>query len=118
MHKHDQNFDTETLHRMQQFLEDPEVVERPEDYQELIHAMRLEAILVTNNSPYAIVRGVVDPDDDPSMPALTIRVWIIGCLMCGIFSVINQLFTIRYPSILVSSSVVQLLSCTSTAALF
>lgn len=113
MHKHDQNFDIEILHRIEQFITDPEIQTNPDKHAGLIHAMRIEALLVTNNSPYAMVRGVVDVADDPEMPSLTIRVWILGILACGVGSVINQLFSIRYPSILLDSSTIQLLACKS-----
>lgn len=111
MHKHDQNFDIDTLQVIEEFINNPEVETHPEKYKELIHAMRLQALLVTNNSPYAMVRGVVDVTDDPETPSLTLRVWLLGILACGVGSLVNQLFTIRYPSIAIDSSTIQLVAC-------
>ena len=66
--------------------------------------------MITYNSPYAEVRAVVDNFDDPSMPSSTIRAWVIGLTFSISMAFINQLFSIRQPSIAVSSNVVQLLS--------
>ncbi|EJT47525.1 hypothetical protein A1Q1_03637 [Trichosporon asahii var. asahii CBS 2479] len=110
MHKHDQNFDLATLEQITEFLDDPDVREHPDKHAELILAMRVEAILCTENSPYAMVRGSVDTTDDMSIPALTSRVWIIGILSCCLGSFVNQLFTIRFPSIGIPSSVIQLIT--------
>ncbi|WOO80299.1 Oligopeptide transporter 2 [Vanrija pseudolonga] len=110
MHKHDQNFPTDILLRMNEFLDNPDVLANPELHADLIHEMKLEAVLVTENSPYAEVRGVVDPVDDFDMPTFTIRVWIIGVLFSGAGAFINQLFSIRMPNISVGTEVAQLLA--------
>jgi hypothetical protein len=73
--------------------------------------MKLEALLVTENSPYAEVRAVVENTDDVDMPSSTFRVWFIGIIFVFIGSFINQLFTIRQPAIQVTSNVAQLLAC-------
>jgi hypothetical protein len=72
--------------------------------------MRLEAALITNNSPYAEVRAVVDNKDDPNMPCSTIRAWALGCLFSVILAFVNQLFNIRQPLIYIESNVAQLLA--------
>lgn len=113
MHKHDQNFPTDILLRMNEFLDNPDVLANPELHGDLIHEMKLEAVMVTENSPYAEVRGVVDPVDDFDMPTFTIRVWIIGVLFSGAGAFINQLFSIRMPNISVGTEVAQLLACES-----
>ena len=61
------------------------------------------------NSPYAEVRAVVDNHDDPNMTASTFRSWVIGTLFVAAGGFINEFFGIRYPGILVSSNVAQLL---------
>jgi len=111
MHQHDQNFDMDTLERIKTFLHDEDVQNNPNDHEALIHAMRIEALLVTNNSPYAMVRGCVDVTDDMDMPSITFRMLLLGILACGIGSAINQIFSIRYPGISLDSSSVQLLAC-------
>lgn len=72
--------------------------------------MKLEAALITNNSPYAEVRAVVENTDDPTTPCSTVRAWTIGLFFSVILALINQLFSIRQPAILVDANVAQLLS--------
>jgi hypothetical protein len=114
IHMYDQNFPGTALERMNDFLDNPDVLERPEKHIELIEEMKMEAILSTENSPYAEVRAVVDPDDDPNMPSLTIRVWIIGCLFSGAGSFIDSFFLMRNPPVYIGANVAQLLSCKSS----
>jgi hypothetical protein len=113
MHEHDQNFPSAALDKINLFLNDPEILSDPDKHHELILEMKLEALLVTENSPYAEVRANVDNTDDPSMPSFTIRVWIIGTIFCGVGAFINELFSIRNPSVYVTSNVAQLLACES-----
>lgn len=87
-----------------------DVFAAPEHHGDLIYEMKLEAALITNNSPYAEVRSVVDNHDDPSMPSSTIRVWVIGLVFSAVMAFVNQLFSIRQPSIGLSSNVAQLLA--------
>lgn len=99
MHQYDQNFPSHTLDSINELLDNPEVTSDPEKHGALIYAMKVEAVLVTGNSPYAEVRAVVDPTDDPSMPSLTFRTWFIGCLFSAIGAFINELFGQRNPPI-------------------
>ncbi|KAL1858007.1 hypothetical protein VTK73DRAFT_7975 [Phialemonium thermophilum] len=72
--------------------------------------MKIEAALITNNSPYSEVRSVVDNHDDPSIPCSTIRAWIIGLVFSAVLGFTNQLFSIRQPSITILANVAQLLA--------
>jgi OPT family small oligopeptide transporter len=72
--------------------------------------MKIQAALITNNSPYAEVRAVVDNHDNPSMPASTIRAWAIGIFFSCCISFINSFFDVRLPSITVIATVPQLLA--------
>lgn len=72
--------------------------------------MKLEAALITNNSPYSEVRAVVDNKDDPDMPCSTIRAWTIGVFFSIFLAFVNQLFSIRQPPINIESNVAQLLA--------
>lgn len=72
--------------------------------------MKIEAALITNNSPYAEVRAVVDNKDEPSTPCSTIRAWTIGVIFSVLLAFINQLFSVRQPMISIESNVVQLLA--------
>lgn len=87
-----------------------DVIDNPEKHEDLIYEMKLEAALITNNSPYSEVRAVVDNHDDPDTPCSTIRVWVIGLGFSILLGFINQLFSIRQPSITVLANVAQLLS--------
>lgn len=111
MHRHDQNFSGELLGHMIDFLYDPNIVENPEKHPEIIHEMKLEALLATTNSPYVEVRANVDPDDDPTMPVSTVRAWFIGVVFCCAGTFIDTLFAFRQPSISVGVNVAQLLAC-------
>ena len=68
--------------------------------------IKVEVALITNNSPYAEVCAVVDNKDDPSTPCLTFRAWTIGIFFSFFLAFINQLFSIRQPSISIESNVV------------
>lgn len=50
------------------------------------------------DSPYPEVRASVSNTDDPEMPALTIRMWFCGMLLCIISIALNTFFNFRYPS--------------------
>jgi hypothetical protein len=111
MHEHDQNFPHGVLDNIKVFINDPDVLANPEQHQELIREMKLEAILVTENSPYAEVRAVVDNTDDPETPVGTFRAWFIGILFVIGGAFINQLFAVRQPAISVTANVAQVLAC-------
>lgn len=72
--------------------------------------MKIEAALITSNSPYAEVRSVVPNTDDPFMPTSTIRTWFIGILFSTGIAFVNGFFEIRQPAIFVTSNVPQLLA--------
>ncbi|KAF5856357.1 hypothetical protein ETB97_007489 [Aspergillus alliaceus] len=54
--------------------------------------------------------GIDAEDDDPTEPVLTLRMWVLGIGFCIIVSGLNTLYTLRVPSITISSSVVLLLA--------
>ena len=70
--------------------------------------VRLEAALIAYWSPYAEVRSVTEPYDDPTIPCETIRVYILGLIWTAIGTFINQFFLERLPSITLPTSVVQI----------
>ncbi|KAI3559083.1 OPT oligopeptide transporter [Colletotrichum abscissum] len=110
IHNRDPNFPHSVLMKIHEFLDNQDVFERPEKHEQLIWEMKLEAALITNNSPYAEVRAVVDNKDDPSLPCGTIRAWTIGVFFSVFLAFINQLFSIRQPLISIESNVAQLLA--------
>ena len=56
------------------------------------------------------MRAVVPPTDDPDLPASTIRSWVIGLGFVVLLAFINQLFSVRQPSLNLDAAVVQLLA--------
>lgn len=70
--------------------------------------VKTEAALFAYWSPYPEVRSVTDPYDDPTIPAETIRVYIVGIIWTCIGSFINTYFSERQPSISLNTAVVQL----------
>jgi OPT family oligopeptide transporter len=62
-----------------------------------------------DNSPYPEVRaGVRNTDED--VPCNTVRAWVLGMIFMTIGSALNLLFSLRNPSIQITSIVAQLLS--------
>jgi OPT oligopeptide transporter protein len=70
----------------------------------------MEAALIVNDSPYVEVRAVVSPTDDPTEPVNTIRAWTIGILLACFGALVNQLFSLRQPSIAIDQIVAQLIA--------
>jgi OPT family oligopeptide transporter len=86
------------------------IFEHPEKHEHIITEMKLEAALITSNSPYAEVRSVVDNHDDTTMPVSTIRSWVIGIIFSAAIAFVNVFFEIRQPLIGVTPIVPQLLA--------
>ncbi len=112
IHSLDPNFPLRVIENAKVFLANDDVIANPQNYSKLIEEMKIEAALISGNSPYAEVRAVVDNTDDVNIPSSTIRAWVIGCGFCVAGAFVNQLFSIRQPSITVGSNVAQLLACT------
>lgn len=62
------------------------------------------------DSPYPEVRASVSNLDDPEMPVLTIRMWILGLTLCIIASGANTFFNFRYPGPTIGSMVLLLIA--------
>ncbi|PHH61762.1 hypothetical protein CDD81_7973 [Ophiocordyceps australis] len=110
IHQKDPNFPLAVIQKINHFLDKDAVFAQPEKHQPLIHDMKLEAALITSNSPYAEVRAVVSNRDDPSTPCSTLRSWAIGLFFSLVLAFVNQLFDIRQPAIRVMANVAQLLA--------
>jgi hypothetical protein len=61
------------------------------------------AFVLEDESPYPEVRSAVANTDDPTMPASTLRVWVIGIIWAILVPGVNQFFFFRYPSVSISS---------------
>ncbi|OTA94243.1 hypothetical protein M434DRAFT_384166 [Hypoxylon sp. CO27-5] len=110
IHENDPNFPFSIIQKIQAFLGNESIFENPEKHAGLIEEMKLEAALITVNSPYAEVRAVVDNHDDINTPCGTIRAWVIGVGFSVLLAFINTLFSIRQPMITVQANVAQLLA--------
>ncbi|KAK9464221.1 OPT oligopeptide transporter protein-domain-containing protein [Lipomyces oligophaga] len=106
-HYGDVNFDDETYNKLVLLSLGPEKYELDYESYEL-HA-KLEAVVIHYHSPYAEVRAVTDPFDDPKVPVETIRAYVIGSVWVAVAAFINEFFTFRQPSLALKSTVVQLL---------
>lgn len=106
----DSNFPAGAIERLQVFLSNDDLFAHPESYLRDISETKVEVYLLTNNSPYAEVRAVVEPYDDPNLPVSTIRSWTIGIVAVIFVVFVNQLFSVRQPSLSISAEIVQLLS--------
>ncbi|KAH7100232.1 OPT oligopeptide transporter [Auriculariales sp. MPI-PUGE-AT-0066] len=116
-HENDPNFSPAVLELAHRFLDADFKANQPDEYEKIYQEMRVEAAIMVYNSPYAEVRAVVDNHDDPTIPASTVRAWIVGLIFVGAGSFINQFFSIRYPGISVGSNVAQLLAYPAGKAL-
>lgn len=63
-----------------------------------------------NDSPIEEVRLIVPITDDPNIPCLTFRTWVIGLTSCMLLAFVNQFFSYRQNPIGVSSVCIQLVS--------
>ncbi|KAF6790334.1 opt oligopeptide transporter [Colletotrichum sojae] len=109
-HGLDPNFPAGALERLKSFLDNGDIFANPGSHARDISEAKVVVSLLTTNSPYAEVRAVVDPHDDPSLPVSTIRAWVIGLAFVVFIAFINQLFSVRQPSISLRAEVVQLLA--------
>ncbi|WVQ65163.1 OPT family small oligopeptide transporter [Kwoniella botswanensis] len=70
----------------------------------------LDPGMVEEDSPYPEVRASVSNIDDPEMPALTFRAWVLGMLFVIIGSGINTFFHFRTPAPYLSPFIVQVVA--------
>ncbi|KAJ5716810.1 OPT oligopeptide transporter [Penicillium malachiteum] len=109
-HEMDGNFPQEMLDNAREFLAKDVKQITTMEAQSLLREIREQRELLLNDSPYPEVRAVVDPTDDPSISANTFRAWFIGLILTIVFTGVNQLFTLRYPTIFLYSYVSQVVS--------
>ncbi|KKA26352.1 hypothetical protein TD95_003841 [Thielaviopsis punctulata] len=72
-------------------------------------APEIDEAAVEDNSPYPEVRAVVR-NYDQDLPANTVRAWTIGLLLCTLGSGVNMLFSLRNPSVTITTYVIQLVA--------
>ncbi|RKP10400.1 oligopeptide transporter OPT family [Thamnocephalis sphaerospora] len=61
------------------------------------------------DSPYAVVRATVSNKDDPSLPTLTFRFWLISVPLTIAVAMFNQMFWFRTINISIGNSVIILI---------
>ncbi|TQS34991.1 hypothetical protein Golomagni_04603 [Golovinomyces magnicellulatus] len=71
--------------------------------------IKIEQALLEDDSPYPEVRDAVR-NYDQDLPANTVRAWTIGLLLTTIGSGVNCLFSLRNPSIAITTFAIQLIS--------
>lgn len=62
------------------------------------------------DSPYPEVRASVSNIDDPEMPTLTFRAWLLGLFFSIVCGGLNIFFTLRYPAPLITPLVIQIVA--------
>ncbi|KAM7269914.1 hypothetical protein ACFE04_029128 [Oxalis oulophora] len=62
-----------------------------------------------NDSPIEQVRLTVPITDDPTLPCLTFRTWVLGIITCAVLAFLNQFFTYRQNQIYITSVSAQIL---------
>jgi OPT family small oligopeptide transporter len=68
------------------------------------------AIIYDDEPPYPEVRAAVPNTDDPTLPVNTFRMWFLGILFATTVAGLNQLFSMRYPSVAITGIVVTILA--------
>ncbi|KAF8258596.1 OPT oligopeptide transporter [Lactarius quietus] len=68
------------------------------------------ASIIEDESPYPEVRSAVANTDDPTMPASTLRSWVLGIIWAVLIPGTNQFFFFRYPSVYLSGLIPLLVS--------
>ncbi|ODV63163.1 Opt2p [Ascoidea rubescens DSM 1968] len=106
-HNDDPNFPNDDYELMKTLVKKSDL-EKDKNEDELFQ-IKLLASLIHYLSPYPEVRAVTDPFDEPDIPIETIRSYTLAILWVLIGSAVNEFFSHRYPSISLSSSVIQIL---------
>ncbi|KAF4983581.1 hypothetical protein FZEAL_1031 [Fusarium zealandicum] len=110
-HSCDQNFPHDILDRARKYIDSDSDSDKDAEQAHVIFAeFEAQKDLMLNNSIYPEVRAVVDPTDDPTLPVGTFRVFLLGTIFAISGTAIHQFFSLRMPSISISTYVVQLLS--------
>ncbi|CAN1790264.1 Oligopeptide transporter 1 [Linum perenne] len=91
------------------FAEEFQWVSESQVMDEHHHSFDASKLLEENDNPIEEVRLTVSTTDDPTLPALTFRTWVLGLLSCVFLSVLNQFFGYRYNGLYVGSTSAQIL---------
>lgn len=81
-----------------------------EEIFEIAEATRAGLRQGEENSPYPEVRACVDAFDDPTLPVLTFRTWVIGLVLAILEAAVNQFFLVRLPGLALSVTISQVVA--------
>ncbi|KAH6656150.1 oligopeptide transporter protein [Truncatella angustata] len=105
-HEYDYNFSSSQRVKLAALAEGPLEGQSIEEWE---LELKTETAVNKFYSPYPEVRAVTTPTDDVNMPAETIRAHLLGYIWAVIAQFTNSLFNSRYPTITLTSAVVQIL---------
>lgn len=105
-HKYDYNFAEAQRVKLRKLLEGVPDGQTSDEWE---LELKTEAAVNKYYSPYPEVRAVTNPTDDPNMPCETIRAHLLGYIWACLAQFTNSLFNSRFPQIIISSVVIQLL---------
>jgi OPT family small oligopeptide transporter len=106
-HSDDPNFPDHTMQKIKLLVQGPKASGLDEsDYD---FDLKAEAAIIHYHSPYAEVRSVTDPVDDPDEPVETIRSYFLGLVFMAGATALNTFFSPRQPQITLTALVLQLL---------
>ncbi|KAH8647651.1 oligopeptide transporter 2 [Xylariales sp. PMI_506] len=106
-HQHDYSFDHVVMQRLKDLVEGNEACEM--EYGEWAYVTCKTAGIMHNWSPYAEVRAVTIPYDDPDEACESLRAYVLGFFWVCVCTAINTFFNPRQPGISIPGQVVQLL---------
>lgn len=106
-HRQDYTFDQAQMTRLKKIVEGNEACGL--EYGEWAYLTCKTAGLMHNWSPYAEVRAVTLPYDDPEEPCESVRAYILGFFWVCVCTAVNTFFNPRQPGISIPNQVVQLL---------
>ncbi|PIL27253.1 transporter [Ganoderma sinense ZZ0214-1] len=105
-------FDREKSIRSRQFDDSESLSDRPTDDPPDFFDPNYDHDItwLEDDSPYPEVRSAVANYDDQAMPVNTLRAWLLGILWAIILPAINEFYYFRYPSLMVTNIVAQLIT--------
>jgi hypothetical protein len=103
-HSDDWNFPKQMMEQMKLAVQGKKVYGEHYD-----RDIRINCYLLKYSSPYPEVRAVADPEDDPDIPVETIRAYFLGIGWAVIGTVVNTFFAPRFPTINLTSAVIQII---------
>ena len=103
----DPNFPGPMMYKIRELVQGYKAIDMDES--DWLFDLKTEASIIHYHSPYAEVRSVTDPFDDPTTPVETIRAYTLGMIFMAGSTALNTFFSPRQPAISINASVLQLL---------